>query len=114
MWNGTPRCPYCASTNSTPLQKEHRYHCNTCNTSYAVTVGTMFHKTRLGLHTWFRAVGILARASHTSARQLARDLRVNKHTALRMANRIQTSTHTHRELLNEIARFDARIGGEEG
>jgi transposase-like protein len=34
----------------TPLkEKQQRYHCNNCNTSYSVTVGTIFHDTKLDL-----------------------------------------------------------------
>ena len=46
-WKGKPTCPYCKSKNCTPMPKEHRYHCNSCNTSYSVTVGTIFHKTKI-------------------------------------------------------------------
>ncbi len=49
-WNNTPKCPYCESINQTPLKDTYRYHCNNCNTSFSVTVGTIFHQTHLLYH----------------------------------------------------------------
>ena len=48
-WQGKPRCVYCQSTNVTPAPKEKRHHCNNCNTTFSVTVGTIFHHTHLPL-----------------------------------------------------------------
>jgi len=81
-WKGKPTCPYCESTNQTPMSKEKRYHCNSCNTSFSVTVRTIFHKTKLPLQKWFLAICLILNAKKgISARQLARDLKVNKDTA---------------------------------
>ena len=44
-WGGKPICPYCGSDRSTPLPNEQRHHCNACNTTFSVTVGTIFHHT---------------------------------------------------------------------
>ena len=52
-WNNKPRCPYCKSTNQTSMPKENRYHCNNCNTSFSVMVGTIFENTKLDLQKWF-------------------------------------------------------------
>ncbi len=115
-WKGTPRCPYCKSDNSTPLPKEKRYHCNNCNTSYSVTVGTIFHHTHLPLQKWFLAVSIILNAKKgISARQLGRDLQVNKDTAWRMSMKIREAMlqHEQRELLTGIVEADETyIGGK--
>lgn len=88
-WQGKPRCPYCKSVNQTPLPKEHRYHCNNCNTSYSVTVGTIFHKTHLPIQKWFLAVPLILNAKKgISARQLGRHLRVHRNTAWRITMKI--------------------------
>ncbi len=38
-WGDKPKCPYCKSFRVTSMA--HRYHCNACNTSFSVTVGTV-------------------------------------------------------------------------
>lgn len=115
-WNGNPVCPYCKSTNQTPLPKENRYHCNTCNTTFSVTVGTIFHQTHLPLQKWFLALSLVLNAKKgISARQLGRDLEVNKDTAWRMAMKIRQamSQQAQRELLTGVVEMDETyIGGK--
>lgn len=89
-WKGEPVCPYCESTNTNPLTKELRHHCNSCRKSFSVTVGTIFHDTRLPMQKWFLAISLILNAKKgISARQLARDLEVNKDTAWSMGMRIR-------------------------
>ena len=81
-WKGKPVCPYCNSKRSTPILKEHRYHCHGCNTSYSVTTRTIFHRTHLPLQKWFFAIGLLlGERQPISARELSKILKVNKDTA---------------------------------
>jgi len=108
-WNGEPTCPYCGSKNSTPLAKEHRHHCNTCNTSYSVTVGTIFHQTRLPLQKWFLALSLILNAKKgISARQLARDIEVHRNTAWRISMKIREAMmqQHQRELLTGVVEMD--------
>jgi transposase-like protein len=71
-WHGKPVCPYCGSNRTT--ENEHRHHCNNCNTSFSVTVNTIFHHTHLPLQKWFLAISLVLNAKKgLSARQLARD-----------------------------------------
>ena len=58
-WSDTPFCPYCNSERFTNLKDEKRYHCNNCNNSYSVTVGTIFHKTKIDLQKWFYVIHLL-------------------------------------------------------
>ena len=115
-WKDKPRCPYCKSINSTPLPTEKRYHCNTCNTSFSVTVRTIFHQTHLPLQKWFLAITIILNAKKgIAARQLGRDLHVNKDTAWRMAMKIRDAMveREHRELLTGLVEMDETyIGGK--
>jgi len=115
-WNGKPKCPYCQSYHITPLAKEQRYHCNTCNTSFSVTVGTIFHHTRLPLQKWFLALALILNAKKgISARQLSRDLRVNKDTAWRIGMKIRGAMfeREQRELLTGIVEVDETyVGGK--
>jgi transposase-like protein len=113
-WKGRPVCPYCKSTKSTPLPKEFRHHCNTCNTTYSVTVGTIFHNTKLDLQKWFLGVTLMLNAKKgLSARQLARDLEVNKNTAWFMAMRIRKAMLDNGDLLRGIVEMDETyVGGK--
>lgn len=89
-WQNNPCCPYCKSNNFTPLKKENRYHCNNCNTSYSVTVGTIFHKTHLALQKWFLAISLILNAKKgIASRQLGRHLKVHRNTAWRISMKIR-------------------------
>jgi len=115
-WQGKPVCPYCKSTNATPYKSERRYHCNNCNTSYSVTVGTIYHKTHLDIQKWFLAIALILNAKKgISARQLARDLEVNKSTGWRMGMQIRKAMAegAQRELLQGVVEMDeCYIGGK--
>lgn len=108
-WLDKPTCPYCKSPKQTPLCKEHRYHCNSCNTSYSVTVGTIFHKTHLPLQKWFLAVTLIPKAeTRVSARQLARHLEVNRNTAWRISMQIRDAMYEpeQRNVLQGLCEID--------
>lgn len=115
-WRGTPTCPYCQSSNNSSLPAERRYHCNNCNTSFSVTVGTIFHKTHLYLQKWFLGISLIFNAQKgISARQFSRDLEVNKNTAWYMAMRIRRamSERGQRELLCGLVEMDETyVGGK--
>lgn len=101
-WGGIPTCPYCQSEKTTPLPLELRHHCNSCKTSFSVTVGTVFHHTRLPLQKWFLAIYLTLGETekNISIRQLSRHLRVNKDTAWRIVTRIKdTLTQYQQEKL---------------
>jgi len=115
-WNGKPYCPYCGSFSATPVEKERRYHCNTCNTSFSVTVGTIFHKTKVDFQKWFLATSLILNAKKgISARQIARDIEVHRNTAWYMGMRIRRamSEQQSRQLLQGIVEMDETyVGGK--
>lgn len=113
-WEGKPKCPYCKSLNSTPMPKQKRHHCNACNTSYSVTVATIFHKTKIDLQKWFLAIALILNAKKgISARQLSRDLEVNKNTAWFLAMRIRRAMLQDFKLLSGIVEMDETyVGGK--
>ena len=113
-WNGVPTCPYCHSENSTAAKKGHRHHCNTCNTTYSVTVNTIFHATKLDLQKWFLAISLILNAKKgISSRQLGRDLEVTKDTAWRMQMQIRSAFIEYGDLLEGIVEADETyIGGK--
>jgi transposase-like protein len=102
-WDEKPRCPYCESTHTAALRKERRYHCNTCFTSFSVTVGTLFHQTHVDLHKWFQAIWlVLNQSRRISVRQLAKEIGVSKNTASYMIDRIRKAINDEPELLHKI------------
>src|SRR5271157_1954062 len=115
-WNGKPTCPYCKSARTTARPAESRHHCNSFNTTFSVTVDTIFHHTHLDLQKWFLAVSLVLNAKKgISARQLGRDLEVNKDTAWRIAMKIRQAMtqRVHRELLTGIVEMDETyVGGK--
>lgn len=115
-WSGKPACPYCQAQQSTPASKEHRHHCNSCNTTFSVTVRTIFHHSHLPLQKWFLAVSLVLNAKKgIAARQLARDLEVNKNTAWRMAMKIREamSESDQRIILSGLVEMDETyVGGK--
>jgi transposase-like protein len=103
-WGGVPRCPYCESIKSRKLKNEQRYQCNECFTSYSVTVGTLFHKTHVGLEKWFLAIHIVLNSPNCiSGRQLSKKIEVNKNTAVYMIIRIHKAIKEDLEFLQSIS-----------
>jgi transposase-like protein len=98
----------------TKALKGQRYHCNACNTSFSVTVGTIFHKTKVDFQKWFLAISLVLNAKKgISARQLARDIEVNKNTAWFMLMRIRKAMHEYGDMLEGIIEADETyIGGK--
>lgn len=114
-WNGRPVCPYCQSVNVTSYKDELRHHCNTCKTTFSVTVQTIFHNTKLDLQKWFLALSFALNAKKgISARQLHRDIEVNKDTAWRMLMQIRKALLRDRASLQGIVEVDeTRVGNKE-
>ncbi|BAZ12529.1 hypothetical protein NIES4071_43600 [Calothrix sp. NIES-4071] len=105
-WEAQPQCPYCESNNATPYKNERRYHCNSCYTSYSVTVGTLFHKTHISMEKWQLAIRIIHNSPEgISVRQLAKELGINKNSASYMMERIRKATSEEQKLLQKFANF---------
>lgn len=115
-WGGSPKCPYCGCEKHSDLSKEHRYHCNSCNASYSVTVDTIFHKTHMPLQKWFLAITLILNAKKgVAARQIGRHLNVNRNTAWRIGMQIRAAMRQEdqRDLLSGIVEMDETyVGGK--
>lgn len=115
-WANGVTCPYCGSSNNYNLNSESRtrHHCNACQKSFSVTVGTIFHDTKLPIQKWFLAITLIINAKKgVSARQLARDLKVNKDTAWRIGMKIREAMKADPELLTGIVEMDETyVGGK--
>lgn len=89
-WQNKPTCPYCGSKRSSKRTPGHRHQCHGCNSSYSVLVGTIFEDTKLPLPKWFLAISLILNAKKgLSARQLARDLGINRKTGWYLQMRIR-------------------------
>ena len=89
-WGDKPMCPYCKRKNSTKTRNDDRHHCNVCNVSFSVTVGTLFHRTRIPLQKWFLSIGLMMSVQKDpTVRELAQLLAVDKNTASLLVRRIK-------------------------
>ena len=78
-WGDKPICVYCSSTNTNPLVKELRHHCNKCCKSFSVTVNTIFHQTHVPLQKWFLLISLMQNAKKgLSSLQASRDIEVSQ------------------------------------
>ena len=114
-WPDGPQCPYCFENRRIAKEKGTiRYHCNKCNSSFSVTVNTIFHNTRLPLQKWFLAVSLILNAKKgISAKQLQRDLKVTYKTAWYLAMRIRRAMLDQKDMLMGIIEVDETyVGGK--
>ncbi|MEY4433166.1 MAG: hypothetical protein RLZZ44_1299 [Bacteroidota bacterium] len=104
-WKNKPTCPYCNAQQSSIMSGRH--HCNRCNTSFSVTVGTIFHHTHLPIQKWFLAITLVLNAKKgISSRQLARDIEVTKDTAWRVQMQIRQAMVETPSLMTGIVEMD--------
>ncbi|ETN97456.1 ISXo5 transposase, partial [Reticulomyxa filosa] len=114
-WNNKPICPYCQSDNTNPLKSENRFrhHCNGCRKSFSVTIGTIFHDSRLPLQKWFLAIALILNAKKgISSRQMARDLDLPVKTAWSINHRIRKAMMQDTGLLSGIIEMDETYVGD--
>lgn len=113
-WGNTPICAYCKSDNTYPLRGELRHHCNTCRKSFSVTIGTIFHDTRLPMQKWFLLITLMLNAKKgLSACQAARDIEVRRATVWSMMHRIRKAMTDDGKLLAGIIEMDETyVGGK--
>jgi transposase-like protein len=102
-WKSIPTCPYCRSIKQSPMKDSKRYHCNTCNTSYSVMIGSIFENTKLDFQKWVYTISLVINSKkRISSRQLAKEIGVTKDTAWYMIERIKKGKIEYREILDGI------------
>ena len=93
LWPDGPICPHCGGVDRiTPVKggRAGLRRCGDCGREFTVTVGTVFHRTRVELHKWFQAAHLMASSKKgISAHQLHRTLGVTYKTAWFMAHRLR-------------------------
>lgn len=91
-WNGTPRCPFCDSTNVHRHPNSKRFNCRVkgCRKIFTATVGTIYENSNIPLNKWYLAVYILTvHSKGISSKQLVRYVKVTQKTAWFMTHRIR-------------------------
>ena len=97
------------------MAKQLRHHCNSCNKSFSVLVGTIFEASNLALPKWFVAISLVMNAKKgISSRQLARHLKVSKDTGWYVQKRLRDAMKNKKDnLLQGIVEADETyIGGD--
>lgn len=98
-WKGEPACPHCGSAKAykiTPKKgsktRKGLYKCGGCRKQYTVTVGTIFHRSKVPLNKWLLAAYLLASSREGfSAYQLQQSIDVTYQTAWFMMRRLHKS-----------------------
>lgn len=95
-WPKGAICPHCGSVSKDHYQlqgKAHRpgvWKCKDCREQFTVTVGTVFERSKIGLHVWLQAAHLLCSSKKgMSTNQLHRTLGVTLKTAWFMSHRIR-------------------------
>lgn len=95
VWPHGAVCPHCGVVGGHYELKGKSarpglYKCADCRESFTVTVGTVFERSKIGLHIWLQAVHLMSASKKgVSAKQLERMLGVTYKTAWFMAHRIR-------------------------
>ena len=114
-WGDKIRCVYCNSENTHKQPNDLRHHCNGCRKSFNVTVGTIFHDTKLPLQKWFIVMSLMMNAKKgLSACQVSRDIGLRRPTVWLMMHKIRKAMNTEQmELLSGIVEMDETyVGGK--
>ena len=94
-WPNGPVCPHCGSIGdhyhlAGKSTRPGLWKCKDCREQFTVTVGTVFERSKIGLHVWLQAVYLICTSKKgMSAHQLHRTLGVTYKTAWFMAHRIR-------------------------
>lgn len=106
VWPNGRICPHCGAIGDHYVLhgKSNRpglYKCADCREPFTVTVGTIFERSKIGLHLWLQAVYLMSASKKgISAKQLERMLGVTYKTAWFMCHRIREAmTANPRDLL---------------
>jgi len=102
-------CPGCGERRAVALKSRPRlYECLDCGRQTSLTAGTVMHRSKLPLTTWFWAAHLMATHSNgMSARQLEDQLGVTYKTAWLLTQKLRRSTvDPDRDLLEGVVEVD--------
>lgn len=117
LWNGTPVCPHCATTEKIYRLKGGKlFKCGTCKKQFTVTVGTIFERSHVSLQKWFEAIWCVTnKAKGIASTQLSDEIGVQQRTAWFMLGRIRfaLSKRTFKVKMEGIVEVDEMFVGPE-
>ena len=109
-------CPDCGGRDCCILTRRGLYQCNTCHRQTSLTAGTVFHRTKLPLATWFLSMHLLTQGKHSiSALELMRQIGVSYETAWTVKHKlmqVMLDREKGRVLSGRVEVDDAYMGGE--
>lgn len=91
-WKEGFSCPKCAHTTYYYIKTRKLFECCSCHYQTSITAGTILHKTKLSLTTWFWAMYLVAHDKRgKSALSLSQILNINYRTAWHMLRKIRAA-----------------------
>ncbi len=110
-------CPRCQQQAVAWQRQRGPYVCSACRAEVPLTAGTIFHRSRIPLRTWFQIVWEMTSTKHgTTALDIQRTLGLGSYrTAWRVAHKLRAAmVRPDRELLSGTVEADETyVGGEE-
>lgn len=97
VWPNGPVCPHCKAENRATLMqgKSHRpglYQCNACREPFTVTIGTLYERSKVPLHTWLAVTHLMMSSKKgMSALQISRMIGKPYKTVWFLCHRIRES-----------------------
>lgn len=97
LWNGTPRCAHCESTNVYAMKdktgqrsKRYLWRCHDCKGQFTVRIGTVFEESRIPLRHWCYAFWRASTSKKgVSALEISRHTQLSYKSALFLMHRIR-------------------------
>ncbi len=112
-------CPHCKSNEAYKLEgktlRAGLYKCKKCRKQFTITVGTIFHGSRIPIKKWLLAIYLMcASKKGISAHQIHRQLGITYKTAWFMCHRIREAMTQNPEgfLKGEVEVDETYIGGK--
>ena len=107
-------CPRCGGDSRGYLKAKRVHECRACGYQGSVTAGTVFHKTRVALSSWFWAIYRMSQGKKgVSALQLSKEIGVSYPTAWLLAHKLRKAMADREEgrKLRGLIEVDEGYGG---
>ncbi|MGA8169427.1 MAG: IS1595 family transposase [Methylocystis sp.] len=104
VWPNGPVCPHCKAENRATLMKGKTtraglYQCNACLKPFTVTVGTLYERSKVPLHTWLAVTHLMMSSKKgMSALQISRMIDKPYKTVWFLCHRIRESLKSSPDL----------------
>jgi ISXO2-like transposase domain/Transposase zinc-ribbon domain len=109
-------CPACKGRKYSFYAARRAFQCSLCRLQTSVKAGTLFHKSKLPLSTWFLAIYLVTQSKNDiSALELSRQLGVKYDTAWAMKHKLMAAMGERNKtykLKGSVQIDDAYLGGQ--